>query len=261
MENQKNNNLPLLYEVRKDAFIKANRKEPYEHFFGMIYLMLELNKTAWKKGLPEFEEAVEKLSPETVFYQDVQSAASAVVDGIDLEDLTELLTSRYWARNLQGDDAMLYFIMISSFIRIMYGTPPYLLECLLVSCLPDKAADQYAVYKNELQTQKTEPTPRERLLASNPELGEGGILVVKNLLEERIERADEAVLKKVIKESNENDFTIALKGLSIPAEQKLLAVLPDYKADKYAEDCEYMGPVRKADMLAALAELTAIFEK
>lgn len=260
MEDQKNYSLPLLYEVRKDAFIKANRKEPYERFFGMIYLMHELNISARKGGLLELEEAVEKLPPETAFYQDVQSAASAVADGFDLEDLTELLTSWYWAKNLQGDDALLYFMMISSFIRIILDTPPYLLECLLLACLPDGAARQYAVYKKQFP-QEAKPTPRERLLGRNPDFKGSGILVVKELLEKKIEQADSSVLKKVIKESNETDILLALKGLSIPAKKKLFSVLSEYRADKYAEDSEYMGPVREIDVMAAFAELAAAFEK
>ena len=89
-EQKKNNNLPLLYEVRQDAFSKAKWEEPYERFFGMIHLMLELNKTARKEGLLALEEAVGNLSPENVFYQDVQSAITFVVDGFDSEDVTEL---------------------------------------------------------------------------------------------------------------------------------------------------------------------------
>lgn len=260
MENQKNNNLPLLYEVRKDAFSKAKWGEPYEQFFEMIHLMLELNKTARKEGLLALEEAAEKFLPKTVFYQDVQSAIAYVVNGIDSEDVTELLTSRYFAKNLQSDDAMLYFLMISAVIRIQSNTPQHLLEWLLVACLPDGMAEQYSVYKKRFP-QESIPAPRERLLASSPNFEDGGILIVKELLEEKIEQADAEILKKVIKEREENDIPIALKGLSIPAKKKLFSVLPEYKADELAEDCESMGPVRAIDVMAAFAELLSVLKK
>ncbi len=260
MDYQDNNNLSLLYEVRKDAFSKAIRKEPYDRFYEMIYLMAGLEETARKEGLLALEEASEELPPETVFYQDVKLAIASVVDGCAPEDVTELLTARYWAKNLQGDDALLYFLMISSVIRIQCGTSPHLLERLLVACLPDGATEQYEAYKKQFP-QKSKPTPREHLLATNPDLGEGGILVVKELLEEKIEQADAALLKKVIRESGECDFPIALKGLSISAKKKLFSVLPDSRADEYAESCEYAGPVRKTDLLASMAEMLAFFEK
>ena len=260
MENQKNMSLLLLYEVRKDAFSKAKWEEPYERFFDMIHLMLKLNETARKEGLLALEEAAEKLPPETIFYQDVQSSFTSVVDGIDPEDVTELFTSHYFAKNLQGDNAMLYFLMIYAIIRIQSGTPQYLLEWLLVACLPGEVAEQYEAYKKQFP-QEPEPTPKERLLASSPAFDEGGILVVKELLEEKIEQADVKILKNVTKECGKSDIVIALKGLSIPAKKKLFSALPEHKADELAEECEYPGPVRRIDVMDAFAELAAVFKK
>lgn len=259
-EQKKNNNLPFLYEVRQDAFSKAKWEEPYERFFGMIHLMLELNKTARKEGLFALEEAVGNLSPENVFYQDVQSAITFVVDGFDSEDVTELLTSRYFAKNLQGDDAMLYFLMISAVIRIQSGASQYLLECLLVSCLPDGVAEQYSVYKKQFPKEH-KPTPKESLLASSPKFEEGGISIVKELLEKRIEDSDEKILKRAVRDVQKSDLAVSLKGLSISAKRKLFSVMPDSKADEYAEECEYMGPVRLIDVMAAMSEFIAVFEK
>lgn len=259
MEEQ-NNNLPLLYEVRKDAFSKVKWKEPYERFFEMIHLMLELNKTARKEGLLALEEAVGNLSPENVFYQDVQSAIAFVVDGTDSEDVTELLTSRYFAKNLQGDDAMLYFLLISAVLRIQSGAPPHLLECLLVACLPDGVAEQYSVYKKQFP-QEHKPTPKESLLASSPNFEEGGISVVKELLEKRIEDSDEKILKRVVHDVQKLDLVISLKGLSVSAKRKLFSVMPDSMADEYAEECESRGPVRLIDVMAAMSEFIAVFEK
>lgn len=41
----------------------------------------------------------------------------------------------------------------------------------------------------------------------------------------------------------------------------LFSVIPDDKVDEYAENCEYMGPVRKINIMGALAELIVVFEK
>lgn len=260
MENQKNNILSLLYEVRRDAFSKAKWEEPYERFFNMIHLMLDFSKKARKEGLLAFMEAAEKLPLETIFYQDVQSAIAFVADGIDSEDVTELLTSRYFAKNLQGDDAMLYFLLISAVLRIQSGASQYLLECLLVACLPDKVAEQYSVYKKQFP-QEHKPTPKESLLASSPNFEEGGISVVKELLEKRIEDSDVKILKRAVHDVQKLDLVISLKGLSVSAKRKLFSVMPDSKADEYAEECESMGPVRLIDVIEAMSEFIAVFEK
>ena len=84
---------------------------------------------------------------------------------------------------------------------------------------------------------------------------------MKELLEKRIEHSDEKILKRVIRDAREPDLVISLKGLSIPARRKLFSVIPDGKADEYAGDCEYMGPVRQIDVMAAMSELIVVFEK
>lgn len=162
---------------------------------------------------------------------------------------------------MQGEDALLYFMMIMSIVRIHYGESSYMLECLLTACIPDEAAEKYLEYKKQHKLMKGEQTPTECLLNSNPDLGEGGILVVKELLETKIEQADEKQLKKVIMVAEESDLILSLRGLSISAKKKLFSVMPAEKANEYAQDCEYMGPVRKIDIIGALAELVAVFEK
>lgn len=258
---KKNVNLPLLYEVRKDAFVKSRDVEHKECLFCMMHHMDILIRTAWKEGLLALEEAAKEIPSEIGFYQDIQSAVSYVCDGLEAEDLTEILTARYWIKNLQGEDALLYFMMILSILRIQDGTSPYLLEGMLIACLSDETAEKYVAYKKQHQLSKPEQTPAEALLNYNPNIGEGGILVVKGLLEEKIEHADEKILKGVIHNAVGSDLRISLKGLSIPAKRKLFSVISDHKADEYAQACEYMGPVRKIDIVVAMAELIAVFEK
>lgn len=182
-------------------------------------------------------------------------------DGSPAEDVTEILTARYWVKRLQGEDALLYFMMIMSILRIQDGVSPYMLECLLTECIPDEAAEKYLEYKKQHKLMKGEQTPTECLLNSDPDLGEGGILVVKELLETKIEQADEKQLKKIVTVAEESDLILSLRGLFISAKKKLFSVILTEKADEYAENCEYMGPVRKIDIMGALAELVAVFEK
>jgi len=254
-----NDNLPLLYEVRRDALAKAKGMVPDERFFSMIYHMSRLIQDVQKEGLLVLDELAKKIPAEIGFYQDMQLAASYVCDGIASEAITEMLTARYWVKNLQGKDALLYFMMIVSILRIQDGTSCYILESLLLAYLPDSASENYVVYKRQFQP--PEPTLKQRLLNSNPIIGNGGIQIIKEMLETRIEQADGVILKKVIKDVPKNNFVISLKGLSIPAKEKLFSVIPDYKAEEYAEEVEYMGPVRQIDIMVALAEMVAVFDR
>lgn len=258
---KKNINLPLLYEVRKDVFEKIKNVHCGERLFSMMHHMDLLVRTARKEGLLALEDAAKEIPAEIRFYQDIQSAVSYVCGGLEGEDIIEILTARYWIKNLQGEDALLYFMMILSVIRIQDGVPPYLLECLLIACLPDDAAEKYKEYKKQYPSAETEKTPVEALLSHEPDIGEGGILVVKRLLEEKIELADVQTLKGMIHDAKGTDLEVSLKGLSVHAIKKIFSTMPDYKADEYASNCEYMGPVRKIDVMASMSELIAIFEK
>ncbi|EOT24056.1 hypothetical protein C805_02267 [Eubacterium sp. 14-2] len=258
---KKNINLPLLYEIRKDVFAKSGDAEYGERFFSMMHHMDLLARTAGKEGLLALADAAKEIPLEVEFYQDIQSAVSYVCDGLEGEDVMEILTARYWIKNLQGEDALLYFMMILSIIRIQDGAPPDLLESLLMAYLPDDAAEKYTEYKKQYQSARQEQTPLEILLSHDPDIGEGGILVVKRLLEEKIEFADVQNLKGVITEAENTDLVISLKGLSVHARKKLFSVMSDDKADEYAGHCEYMGPVRQIDVLASMSELIGVFEK
>lgn len=251
----------LLYEVRKDAFVKARGIEPDERFFDMVYHMNLLARTAGKDGMLSLEEAAQKLPPEICFYRDIQKAVLQVCDGMDADDLAEILTARYWVKNLKNEDALLYYMLILSVLRIQDGASPYLVECLLTACLSDNDIIKYAEYKKQRPLPQPEQTAVERLLNHNPDCESGGIVVVKRLLEDKIEQADEKTIKSVIRAGKESDFLVSIKGLSIPAKEKLFSVMLQHKVEEYAVQCEYLGPVRQIDAMAAMAELVAVFEK
>lgn len=260
MNDLKNMNLPLLYEVRKDALIKSKNTKHGERLFAMMYYMDRLIRAAGKEGLLALEEAAKEIPPETEFCQEIQTAVSYVCDGFDAEDLTEILTARYWVKAPQGEEALLHFMIILSMLRIWEGASPYLLERLLVACLPDETAKKYRAYKKQNSLEKHERTPMEALLNNPPNIGEGGIIVIKRILEDNAAHADENVLKNVVHAAKKSDLVISLKGLSIPARKKIFSVMPDHKAEEYAGECEDMGPVRQIDIMAAMSELIAAFE-
>lgn len=68
-------------------------------------------------------------------------------DGSSAEDVTEILIARYWTKRLQGEDALLYFMMIMSILRVQDGVSPYLLECLLSAFISDESVEKYLEYK------------------------------------------------------------------------------------------------------------------
>ena len=142
-----NNPLSLLYEVRKDALAKAKGMEVDERFWSMIYHMGRMIQETQKEGLLALDERIKTVPAQIGFGQDMQLAALYVCDALDAEVITEMLTARYWVKDLQGKDALLYFMMILSFLKIQDGSSRYVLENLLLAYLPDDAWEQFAAFK------------------------------------------------------------------------------------------------------------------
>lgn len=103
---KKNVNLPLLYEVRKDVFVKLRNAECGERCFSLMHHMDLLMRIARKEGLLALEGAVKEIPSEIGFYQDIQSAVFYICDGIQGEDVIEILSARYWIKNLRGGGKM-----------------------------------------------------------------------------------------------------------------------------------------------------------
>lgn len=139
--------IQLMNEVRRDAFEKSKNAKQGEQFFCLIDTMLGLLQSARKEGMLHLEMAVKEIPQEIRFYRDIQLSVEELYNGCCNEDLIEILTNRYWAKNLQGEDALFCYMMILSVLKISQGAAPYWLERLLVSCLSDKAAEKYAEYK------------------------------------------------------------------------------------------------------------------
>ncbi len=221
-----NINLPLLYDMRKHALIQSKDSVFEDGLFHIIHAMMELTFAANKEGLLALEEAAQSIPSGIRFYQDIQTAVSIVCSGAEPEDLIETLTSRYWSKNLQGEDALIYYMVILSVVRIQDGISAWQLEQLLTACLSEGSMTAYEVCKKQQKDREREPDELENL----------------------------------IRNASESDLLISFKGLSIPAKKKLLSVIPEYKAKEYAGRCEYMGPVRQADVVASMAKLICFFK-
>lgn len=134
-------NLSLLNEVRLDAFEKTRGAEQDEKFFGLIRLMCELNRLAREEGLLTIAEA--NISSEITLCGEIREALNFFVETASMDDLAKKLTNQYWAKNLQGENALLYYMVILSIANTHLGKNTRELEQLLISCLNAESAERY----------------------------------------------------------------------------------------------------------------------
>lgn len=143
---KKSVSLQLMFEVRRDAIEKSRSAYIGNRTFHMITHMCDIMYTARKRGILDLDPAVGfvYIPPEDPFAYDLNLALEYFINCY--EYLTEILTNRYWVKNLQGEDALTYYLMISAFNK-MPDYQPSSLETMLLSCIPDEAVERYREYK------------------------------------------------------------------------------------------------------------------
>lgn len=151
MMNKENKMLPLLYEIRMDALKKSSDAAPDERIFYMIHYMKMLNWVTNVHGclaVSMMAEMIEDIMPaEFNFKGKILFAADLFSSAYAVDELIEILTSRYWANNYQKTDALMYYMLILTMVKLHNRISNVKLEELLKSCLNDKNIEEYEKYK------------------------------------------------------------------------------------------------------------------
>ncbi len=141
----------LLYDVMKDACEKARGVELGERFFGLVHWMGTMAKTCSAEGLIALEEEAAKIPPEITLCREAEWVMRILCDVDVMKDSVELFTTRYLASDFQGEDALLYYTIISGFLKIQAGEDSaHHLEHLLTAWLPDETLHQYEEYRKRV---------------------------------------------------------------------------------------------------------------
>ncbi len=279
----------LLHEIGKDAFEKTRDIEAGERVFCLITWFHTMADRVWsrgawlllkeelmddgtnykhykhieekicKEGLPFLKEEAAKAPPEIGLYQDIQWAAGLVCDDCDPENIIELSAARYRENNFQGEDALLYYMLILGFLKIREEEwHSRSIEQFLLACLSCEAEERYHDYW-ERKYAPIIAAQMERTLHDAPVFWDEQ-WTFRTLLEEKILQAEHNMILRWLCDVELRDCETALKGLSPAARQKILSNLPGMWADMCAQDFVYMEPVSRDDLMEVLKKLLAIFE-
>lgn len=137
----------LLTEVKHDALEKSRGAEQGEKFFELIRFMCELNKLSRKDGLLAVAEA--EIPSEIALSDEICEARNIFAETASTEGLAKKLTDQYWANDFQGKNALLYYMIILSFVNLE-SKKSHEFEQLLLSCLNAESAETYLKNKSAL---------------------------------------------------------------------------------------------------------------
>lgn len=254
----------LLEDVRMDAFRKAEAAEGGDRLVRLVGNLLILAMTARKEGLLALEEKAEELEKQAEKLHDnfttVMEGVTYVADGMEEEVILDILTARYWRRNVSGIEALMEYLAIGAIAKIPLGEEIWKLEKWLMAHLTEKEREKYLEERHHYIEEK-KVTPLEEMLSSENTFEDPEINCVKSLLEEQIQKASDEKIRGVLEKMDEGDIVCALRGLSIAAKKKICYAVSRRAAESYAESDMYMGPLRCIDILERLAAMLAGFRK
>lgn len=227
----------------------------------IIEKMCELTSVGRKEGLLALEEAVQDLSSIHNGKQ-LRSMVTLIIDGTDPELVEEILTAKYYAEDLTGYEALHYLLMMYGCLAVQTGENPRIIEEKLLALVPDRIADLY--YENQNQTaenrQKHESTKDLDILnqyynggiAAAP--GDAYYFQIK-VADYAVRSLDDRCIQRVLKEVDNYDLSLAMKGLSGEARHRLFDNLSKRVAEMIAEDMDLMGPVMIRDVVSAITKI------
>ena len=238
---------------------EEQKKECYNLLAATTEKVLELCNLARKEGLLALEEETQNLE-ELQNEKHLKSMMMLIVDGTDPELVEEISTARMFASNMQGAEELNYLIMLMGCLSLQRGENPRIIEEKLLALLPEEAVDVYR------ERQKKREAEEVLSVDSMEKYYQGGIAVrpedafyyeVK-IADYAIRTIDDRGIQRVLRDIDNCDITIAMKGLSGEARRRLLQGMSKRLATMIIEDMEFMGPVRMKDVVLSISKIYGV---
>ena len=243
------------FDKKADASV---REEKCRGLTEAVERVLDLAYTARKEGLLMLEEAMEQME-DTGCNPFLKSLVILVVDGTDPEELRNIGMTRYFCSDVTDYDSLVCLLYLEGALGIQAGNNPRILEEKEIVMLPDEVYCRYrrklAEEQQKVYVESTEGMI-ERLCSGkrlwNP--GDNGYFVMK-LADYALCDTDDRGVQRLLREVDNMDLTIAMKGLSGDARRRIFDNLSERLVHMVAEDMEAMGPVRALDVLESVQKL------
>lgn len=250
----------LLNEVRHDALKKARGIQFGEQLFALVEYMDTLNWIARREGLLSLEEEMMKIPQGMKMHKEIQWISNFITNGADPENIIEVVTTRYWLNDFQGEDAFMYYIVIYAMLKLQSGEHGRL-DWLLIEFLPLETREAFYAYQknvNEPLVAEQKATMRKNLFEDAP--------VVDPMCDEGVElsgklrAADYKKMKLVLSKSDNKVLLTAMRGLPTRVRLSILILLSEKLIEMFAEDWLFLEHVTEDEVKQAFIKMLKVFE-
>lgn len=137
----------VMNKIRCDAFKKVMSEKISEDTYELINTLLHLVDLSINEGFLATWEEMEKFS-QLQNYEELELCFNYL--GNDQEVLIELVSNEYWINNPNGLDALHFYLIILTVIRMNHAKEDYLhiTKKILLSCIPIGCKQEYEEFCN-----------------------------------------------------------------------------------------------------------------
>ena len=251
LEIKAKNSKATLAEIQNDEIMVLNAMDK----------ITELSQLARREGLLALEDAVWNIPLESE-EEELRQLIMLLVDGTEPTLLEGIGMARYYTSLHTDYRALKSFLYLEGVLSIQEGENPRILEEKLKVMLPSHLYIQYSKKveeKKQEEKKKDDENLIENLCKGERQwnLGENGYYISK-LTDYTVCDLGNRELQRVMREIDNVDLTLAMKGMSGAARKRIFDNLSNRLGQMIAEDMISMGPVRAVDILEASQKILTV---
>lgn len=251
-----------LEKASTEDFVRKQRK----NVTRAICAILALSDIARHEGLLALEEAANEMKLEN--YQEyLRDLIIYVVDGTDPEYVREMGYLKYFSYHMSDYEGLIFLIYLEGVLAIQQGENPRIIEEKLKCMLPRGYSFDFSEkeYSDFYETCGLKPKKKvdedivDRVINREVKLNPSDKLyfhakIANHLLLE----IDDRCVQRMLREIDNNELAVALKGMSPEARKKIFDNLSRRLSIMIAEDVEFIKYVRTSDVTTALHKILCI---
>jgi len=234
--------------------LKTFTKEEKDACLQIVDLLLDAANTARKNGVLALEEFVKNKNNDFFTF-----ATMLVVDGTDPVLVKNIIEKLIYADDHKGSALLERILLMEGVLSIQAGENPRLIEAKLLSML----GEAYLKKRGHINF----GSPGEGIIYEDNPMSHIKELLNKEILPEWADFNKTLLvfsnrdLQCILREIDQNDLAIALRGASEEAAKKLLDNLSARLALTILEKMAWMGPLKTNDITEAQGKITKVIER
>ncbi len=254
--------------VLREILSKVKDEKPdgkkIEEVQRVFDLAEDVERLAGKRGMVGVQEAIQDGHfPKDVKDADFFAKLLSVPFSQDIQiSLLEVFLAKYTYDSPAGWDAFIDYIYYRTATVVQENPEQHMLSAHLCALLPEEMQKNFHVC--DFMRKSCFEEYEEKSTVNNPpcqELKDSKAITARERLEGYLKRMDNRSIQRMLRDVQNNDLGVALKGCQPEMAKVVLENLSKMLRAMILEDMEFMGPVRETDIADAMDGMSDLIAK